>query len=176
MTRTTLQQEQVDRYHAELHSQAWPCWLQAVYVLPRAADSQTKEGVLLYSTDPERAPARLFRLYRARFPIELAFRDAKQHLGLNDCQARAQAQLHFHCNTVFVALFWARLQARLQAEGPLGLRNLKRHNCEQEIQNIMGARSAAGRNAPHAGTGRRRIPPERLWLRAPPLAAGPAGP
>jgi CDP-diacylglycerol pyrophosphatase len=63
--------------------------------------------------------------------LQFAFRDAKQHLGLNDCQARTQTQLHFHFNTVFAALFWARLQARLQTEGPLGpfsLPNLKRHN------------------------------------------------
>jgi hypothetical protein len=134
--------------------------------------------VLLYSTDPELAPARLFRFYRARFQIEFAFRDAKQHLDLNDCQARTQAKQHFHFNTVFAALFWARLQARHQAEGPLGpfsLRNLKRRNCEAEIHKIIDARSGAGRNAPNAEAGRRRIPAERLWLRAPPRESGPAG-
>ena len=83
-------------YHAQLHSKAWQRWLRVVYVLPRGADPQTKEGMLLYSTDLELSPARLWRLYRARFQIEFAFRDAKQHLGLNDCQARSQARLHFH--------------------------------------------------------------------------------
>ena len=179
MARTTLKAEKVDLYHAELHSKAWQGWLQVVYVLPRGADPRTKEGVLLYSTDPDLAPARLVRFYHARFQIEFAFRDAKQHLGLNDGQARSRDKLHFHFNAVFAALFWARLQARLRAEGPLGpfsLRNLKRRNCEVEIQNIMDARSTAGRNAANAGAGRRRIPPERLWLRAPPRAAGPVGP
>ena len=109
MARTTLKREKVDLYHAARHSKAWQCWLQVVHVLPRDANPQTKEGVLLYSTDLELVPARLFRLYRARFPIEFAFRDAKQYLGLNDGQARSQAQLHFHFNTVFAALFWARL-------------------------------------------------------------------
>ncbi len=179
MTRTTLKQEQVDLYHGELHSQAWQRWPQVVYVLPRGANPQTKEGVLLYSTDLELAPKRLFRLYRARFQIEFAFRDAKQHLGLNDCQARSQAKLHFHFNTVFAALFWARLQTRLQAEGapgPFSLRNCKRHNLEQEIHKRIGTGSAPGRNASNAGADRHRIPPERLWLRAPPRASGPAGP
>ena len=117
MTRTTLKQEKVDLYHGELHSKAWQRWLQVVYVLPRGANPQTKEGVLLYSTDLDLAPKRLFRLYRARFQIEFAFRDAKPHLGLNDGQARSQAQLHFHFNAVCAALFWARLQIRLPAEG-----------------------------------------------------------
>ena len=40
--------------------------------------------MLLYSTDLALVPKRLFHLYRARFQIEFAFRDAKQHLGLND--------------------------------------------------------------------------------------------
>ena len=97
----------------KLHSKAWQRWLQVVYVLPRGADPQTKEGVLLYSTDLELSPARLFRLYRARFHIEFAVRDAKQYLGLNEGQARSQAKLHFHFYTVFAALFWARLQTRL---------------------------------------------------------------
>ena len=47
----------------------------------RGGDPQTKEGVLVYSTDPELAQK---RLYHARFPIEFAYRDAKQYLGLND--------------------------------------------------------------------------------------------
>lgn len=74
---------------------------QVVYVLPREADRQTKEGVLLYSTDRELAPERIFRIYGARFQIEFAFRDAKQHPGLHHGQARSQAKLHFHFNLIF---------------------------------------------------------------------------
>ena len=179
MTRTTLKKEKVDLYHAQLHDKAWQRWLQVVYVLPRGADPQTKEGMLLYSTDLELSPAHLLRLYRARFQIEFAFRDAKQHLGLNNGQARSQARLHFHFNTVFAALFWARLQARLRAEGspgPFSLRNLKRHNLEEEIHKRMGAGSAPGRNASNSKAGRGRIPPERLWLRSPPRESGLVGP
>lgn len=179
MTRTTLKQEQVDLYHAELHSQAWQRWLQVVYVLPRGADPQTKEGVLLYSTDLALAPPRLLRLYRARFQIEFAFRDAKQHLGLNDGQACSQAKQHFHCNTVFATLFWARLPTRLPAEGtpgPFSLRNLKRRNLEQEIHHRMGARSAPSRNASNAGAGRCRIPPATSLAAGAPSCIGAARP
>ena len=179
MARTTLKKAKVDLYHGRLHSKAWQCWLQVVYVLPRGADPETTEGVLLYSTDLDLEPERIFRFYGARFQIEFAFRDAKQHLGLNHGQARSQARQHFHFNIVFAALFWARLQARLRAERPLGpfsLRDLKNRNLEEEIHQRIAAGSAAGRNAPNSGAGRRRIPPERLWLRAPPPETGPAGP
>ena len=135
--------------------------------------------MLLYSTDTELAPERLFRLYGARFQIEFAFRDTKQRLGLHHSQARSQARQHFHFNIVFAALFWARLQARLQADGPLGpfsLPQIKRGNLEQEIYKRTGDWSARGRHAANSESGRRRIPPQRLWLRALPLEPGPTGP
>ena len=121
----------------------------------------TKEGVLLYSTDLDLAPERIFRFYGARFQIEFAFRDAKQYLGLNDGQARSQARQHFHFNLVFAALFWARLQARLRAERPLGpfsLRHLKRHKLEEEIHKRIADRSATGRNAVNSEGGPRPHP------------------
>ena len=179
MARTSLKKEKVDLHHGRLHAKAWQCWLQVVCVLPRGADPETQEGVLLYSTDLDLAPERIVRFYGARFQIEFAFRDARQRLGLNDGQARSQAQQHFHFNIVFAALFWARLQARLRAEPPLGpfsLRHLKRHRLEEEIHKRIAAGSATGRNAPNVGGGRCRIPPERLWLRAPPPETRPVGP
>ena len=68
--------------------------------------------MFLYSTDPEWVSA---SLYRACFQIEFAFRNAKQHLVLNDGEARSQDKLHFHCNRVFAALFWALYPALSQA-------------------------------------------------------------
>ena len=103
LTRTTPDDAPVDLYHGQLHSKAWQRWLRVVYVLPRGADPQTTRGVLLDGSDTELDPVRLFRFYRARFQIEFAFRDAKQHLGLQDCRARLQAKLDFHFNAVFAA-------------------------------------------------------------------------
>ena len=111
-----------------------------VHVLPRGADPETKEGVLLYSTDLDLEPERIFRFYGARFQIEFAFRDAKQHLGLHHGQARSQARQHFHFNIVFTALFWARLQARLRAERPLGpfsLRNPRAATSKRKYTNAL---------------------------------------
>jgi hypothetical protein len=105
-------------------------------------------------------------VYGARFQIEFAFCDAKQHLGLDDGQARAQTKLHFHFNIVFAALFWAHLQARLQADHPLGpfsLGNFKRHNFEEELYKHIAARSGTERDDAKSGDVRSRIPPQRLW-------------
>ena len=85
LARITLDEDKVDLYHGELHSKAWQRWLRVVHVLPRGADPRTTRAVLLYSSDRTLDSVRLFRFYRARFQIEFAFRDAKPHLGLQDC-------------------------------------------------------------------------------------------
>ena len=179
LTRTTLDEEKADLYHGELHAKAWQRWLQVVYVLPRGADPRTTRGVLLYSSDTELDPARLFRFYRARFQIEFAFRDAKQHLGLQDCRARSQTKLDFHFNIVFAALFWARLQARARAEGPPGpfsLHQIKQRNFEAEIHKRFADRSARSRHAANAEGLRNRRPQPRLWRPPPPRKTEPVGP
>jgi len=51
----------------------------------------------------------------------------------------------------------------------------RRHNLKEDIHRCIAARSAAGRHAARSSAGR-RIPLERLWLRALPLEPGPAGP
>ncbi len=114
-----------------------------VYI-PRGADPQTTRDMLLYSSDTKLDQVRLFHGYRARFQIEFAFRDAKQHLGLNDGQARSRTKLDFRFNIVFAAFFWARLQTRFQTDGPLGLFSLhqpKQRNFETEIHKRFVVRS-----------------------------------
>jgi hypothetical protein len=54
---------------------------------------------LYFSTDLEVSPKLLLKYYKTRFQIEFTFRDAKQHTGLNHCQARSANKLHFHWNT-----------------------------------------------------------------------------
>ena len=72
---------------------------------------------LLFSTDLHLAPFKIFSYYKARFQIEFVFRDAKQHVGLGDCQSRNRESLHFHFNASFAALNLVKIQDQLdQAE------------------------------------------------------------
>lgn len=150
-----------------------------VHVLPRGADPRTTRGGLLYRRDRKLDPVRLFRVYRARFQSEFAFRDAKLHRGLQDCRARSQPRLDFHFNLVCAALFWARLQARAWADGPLGpfsLHPSKPGNFEAEIHKRFAVRSTRSRHAANPTVSRSHRPPQRLWLPPPPLETEPAGP
>ena len=58
----------------------------------------TGQYALLFSTDLDLDGQTIYQYYKSRFQIEFLFRDAKQHVGLNHCQARDTAKLYFHFN------------------------------------------------------------------------------
>ncbi|MXZ25006.1 MAG: hypothetical protein F4Y80_09100 [Caldilineaceae bacterium SB0665_bin_21] len=101
--------------------------------------------MLLYS---EQVSERIFRFYGVRFQIGFAFRDAKQHLGLNGGQARSQAKLHFHFNVVFAALFWA----RRQVQRPLA-REPTRRQIQGRLQSPPAGTLGAARISSQSKTG-----------------------
>jgi len=59
----------------------------------------TGQYAILFSTDLDLDGQTIYQYYKSRFQIEFLFRDAKLHVGLNHCQARDAAKLHFHFNT-----------------------------------------------------------------------------
>lgn len=59
---------------------------------------------LYFSTDLTQEGMQIVRYYRSRFQIEFLYRDAKQHTGLNDCQARSKSKLDFHFNAALTAV------------------------------------------------------------------------
>ena len=119
MPTVDLPDEGTRLYHAQLYYKPFQQRLRGVFVLEADADPAADRPTILFGTDPEMAPERVYRLYRDRFPIEFNFRDAKQHLGLAACQARTTERHHFHVNAVLAALAWTRLERRHAARGAL---------------------------------------------------------
>jgi hypothetical protein len=66
--------------------------------------------VLLFTTDIQLDPLKIYLYYKARFHIEFIFRDAKQFTGLCDCQSRQKQRLLFHFNASLTALNLAKLE------------------------------------------------------------------
>jgi hypothetical protein len=64
---------------------------------------------LYFSTDIEMNGMKIVSFYRSRFQIEFLYRDAKQHAGLEHCQARSKNKLHFHFNAALTAVNIAKL-------------------------------------------------------------------
>jgi hypothetical protein len=71
---------------------------------------------LLFSTDLFLDSLKIFNYYKARFQIEFVFRDAKQYVGLCDCQSRNKESLHYHYNASFAALNLVKIQEHLDRD------------------------------------------------------------
>jgi len=65
---------------------------------------------MYFSTDSELDGVKIVSYYRSRFQIEFLYRDAKQHCGLEDCQARSQNKLNFHFNAALTVVNLAKIQ------------------------------------------------------------------
>jgi hypothetical protein len=109
---------EVDRlqiYTAVVNSAHFNRDLRIVYLVKQVGHKV--QSALLFSTDLSLDAKALMRYYKARFQIEFLFRDAKQFLGLNHCQARCSQALHFHFNASMTALNLLKLEDRQHQSG-----------------------------------------------------------
>ena len=67
---------------------------------------------LYFSTDESMDGRDVVEYYTTRFQEEFCFRDAKQFLGLTDCQARDKRKLEFAFNSSFTALNVAKIMCK----------------------------------------------------------------
>jgi hypothetical protein len=68
--------------------------------------------------------------YQSRFQIEFLYRNAKQHKGLTNCQARSKNKLDFHFNAALTAVNLAKhdwLSARGNKDKPFPMSDYLTH-------------------------------------------------
>lgn len=87
-----------------------------IVVLLKHKAGERPQYVILFSTDQDLDPWKVYQYYKARFQIEFLFRDAKQFTGLSDCQARDQKRLDFHFNACLTTLNLAKAELIQTAE------------------------------------------------------------
>ena len=130
--RLDTEDEHIVLYHQVLNHVQLKRDLQVVVVV----HTQRNRYAVLFSTDGDLEPQRLYRYYKARFQIEFLFRDAKQFTGLSDCQARSKAKLDFHFNASLSAVTFAKLEARHQhgnGDQAFSMASLKRQAFNQHL-------------------------------------------
>src|SRR5882762_4742275 len=130
--RLDTEDEHIVLSHQVLNHVQLKCHLQVVVVV----HTQRNRYAVLFSTDVDLEPQRLYRYYKARFQIEFLFRDAKQFTGLSDCQARSKANLDFHFNASLSAVTFAKLEARQQngnRDQAFSMASLKRRAFNQHL-------------------------------------------
>jgi hypothetical protein len=130
--RLATEDEHIVLYHRVLNHVQLKRNLQVVVVV----HTQRQRYAVLFSTDVDLEPHRLYRYYKARFQVEFLFRDAKQFTGLSDCQARSKAKLDFHFNASLSAVTFAKLEARHQhghGDQAFSMASLKRRAFNQHL-------------------------------------------
>jgi hypothetical protein len=90
----------IEMYNAIVHSPSMRRKINVVMLL----NQDTQSYALLFSTDLSLDAIKIVKYYRARFQIEFVIRDAKQHMGLEDCQARNSKAINSHLNLSLLAL------------------------------------------------------------------------
>jgi hypothetical protein len=100
----------------------------------------TTRYAFYFSTDLKLAAKQIYRFYKARFQIEFLFRDAKQHVGLTNCQARSENKIHFHTNASLTAVGVAKIAHHInrKEEGkPFSLANIKTSYFNEHMLNLF---------------------------------------
>jgi hypothetical protein len=75
-----------------------------VVIVQKHKNGKVDDAKIYFSTDTEMSAEETLEIYRTRFQAEFLYRDAKQHTGLTNCQARSKEKLHFHCNMSLTAV------------------------------------------------------------------------
>ncbi|MEJ7738702.1 MAG: transposase [Chitinophagaceae bacterium] len=92
-------------------------------------DKQSRRYDIFVCTDTLINPALIVKYYRLRFQIEFLIRDAKQHAGLEECQARSENKLYFHFNMALSAVSVAKAATWLclpkEKREAFSMRNIK---------------------------------------------------
>jgi len=126
-------------YSAVVYSR---CFKQKIrVVLLKWEQGIKKRSALLFSTDPELAAVKIVEYYKARFQIEFLFREAKQHTGLMDCQARCAEAIRTHINASFTALNLLKLEDRRKKNSPnasvISIASWRRKKFNQHLMKIL---------------------------------------
>lgn len=110
-----LKDDQKALYAGRVYSVQLKKEIQLVYIQQLKNGKPTGIHALLFTTDLFLNPEKIHQYYTLRFQIEFLLRDAKQHVGLEDCQARSENKLHFHFNASLTSVSFAKALFHLPA-------------------------------------------------------------
>ncbi len=143
--------EEVLIHHGIVWSVSLKRKVKLVHVVFKDNDGElTKRFALYFSTDTSLDGLRIYRMYKVRFQIEFVFRDAKQHMGLTQCQARSENKLHFHFNTSLSAVNVAKVTRHLnqpkEQRKPFSLADIKTENFNELMLDLFLSKFQINRN------------------------------
>ena len=132
--------EDVIIYQAKAWSVSLKRIIKVAYVEFLDKGQSTSKYAFFFSTDLTLEGKRIYQYYKARFQIEFLFRDAKQHTGLTNCQARSENKIHFHTNASLTAVSVAKVAhhiKRRDVEKPFSMANIKTSYFNELMLNLF---------------------------------------
>jgi len=126
-------------YEGIVWSKALKCLVKVVIL--RKQESGKQYQALLFSTDLTLPALTLLAYYKLRFQIEFLFRDAKQHTGLGDCQARKALAVQNGASASITALNLLKLEDRRESQTEdqtvISIESWKRRKANQQLMNLI---------------------------------------
>lgn len=104
-----LSNQEITIYSSIVYSKAFKMDIKlAIAIFYKNAKEVARK--LFFSTDLSQTGDKIVAYYQSRFQIEFLYRDAKQHTGLTNCQARSKNKLDFHFNAALTSVNLAKQQ------------------------------------------------------------------
>lgn len=103
------QDETMKVYGAVVHSVAFKKKIKVVFV-QYIKDGEIRSSKIYFSTNLKQQSMEILTYYRARFQMEFVFRDGKQFVGVNTCEARSENKIDFHVNTALTVVNLAKAE------------------------------------------------------------------
>lgn len=110
------QDEDEIAYEGLVHARALGRIVHVVVKHKLNEDGSIKKAMVYFSTNINRTAIDILLYYRLRFDQEFLFRDGKQFIGLQQCQARSEEKLDFHFNMSLTALNVAKVLHYIQED------------------------------------------------------------
>ena len=110
------QDEDEIAYEAIVHSRALGRAVKVVVKHKLNEDGSIKKAFVYFSSNLNRMGMDIILYYHLRFQQEFLFRDAKQFIGLQQCQARSEKKLDFHFNMSLTTLNVAKVIHHIKEE------------------------------------------------------------
>jgi len=105
-------------YEGIIYADALKRKIKVVFVTQKDAVGK-KRTKIFFSTDLTMKGIEVLKVYKARFQIEFIFRDAKQHVGLEQAQCRSKEQLDFHFNMALTTISLAKAEQLATTNEPV---------------------------------------------------------
>jgi hypothetical protein len=103
------QDEMMKVYGATLYSVAFKKKIKVVF-LEYVKDGEIGSSKIYFSTNLKQQSMEILPYYKARFQMEFIFRDGKQFVGVNTCEARSKNKIDFHVNAALTVLNLAKTE------------------------------------------------------------------